>query len=116
MPLPRPIIYYYTSPAGSNPVKQFIDSLAPQQQTKILRIFQYIQRYGFTVRLPQIKKLTGSPLWEIKILGKHNLRILYVIPKENLVLILHGFIKKTAKTPKKELETALNRYHEWLDR
>lgn len=116
MPLSRPIIYYYISPAGSNPVKQFIDSLTPQQQTKILRIFQYIQEYGLAAHLPQIKKLTGTSLWEIRVLGKHNLRILYVIPKENLALILHGFIKKTAKTPKKELKAALNRYQEWLDR
>ncbi len=116
MSLLRPAIYYYVSPTGSNPIKQFIDSLTHQQQTKILRIFQYIQEYGLTAHLPQIKKLTGTPLWEIRILGKHNLRILYVIPKENLVLILHGFIKKTAKTPKKELKTTLNRYQEWLDR
>ena len=116
MSLLRPAIYYYTSPTRSNPIKQFIDSLAPQQQTKILRIFQYIKEYGLTAHLSQIKKLTGTPLWEIRILGKHNLRILYVVPKQNLVLVLHGFIKKTAKTPNKELKTALNRYREWLDR
>ncbi|MDZ7587068.1 MAG: type II toxin-antitoxin system RelE/ParE family toxin [Patescibacteria group bacterium] len=116
MPLPKPVIYYYTTPAGSNPIKEFINSFKPQQQVKILRIFQYIQEYGLTIHLPQIKKLTGTPLWEIRILGKQSLRLLYVIPRKNLVLILHGFIKKTAKTPKKELKTALNRYQEWLDR
>lgn len=114
--MPRPVIYYYTSPAGSNPIKQFLDSLTPQQQVKILRIFQYIKEYGLLSHLPQIKKITGTPLWEIRILGKHNLRILYVVPNKNLVLMLHGFIKKTNKTPHKELKTALNRYQEWLDR
>ena len=114
--MPKPVIYYYTSPLGSNPIKKFIDSLTSQQQVKILRIFQYIKESGLSNHLPQIKKLTGTPLWEIRILGKKNLRILYVIPKQNLLLILHGFIKKTNKTPPKELKTALNRYQEWLDR
>lgn len=115
--MPRPIIYYYTSPTGINPFKQFLDSLSFKQQAKILRVFQYIQEYGLMIHLSQIKKLTATPLWEIRILGKHNLRILYTTPnKENLVLILHGFIKKTTKTPKKELKIALNRYQEWLDR
>ena len=109
-------ILYYTSPSGKNPVKKFIDSLSDKQQTKILRILKYLKEYGLSVPLPHIKKLTGTPLWEIRILGKHNLRILYVIPQKHTLLTLHGFIKKTQKTPKKELTIALSHYQIWLDR
>lgn len=107
-------IIFYTSSSGKNPVKQFIDSLPNKQQTKILRAFKYVKEYGLSVPLPQVRKITGSPLWEIRILGKYNLRVLYVIPVKNTLLALHGFIKKTNKTPRKEINTALKRYQDWL--
>lgn len=108
-------IYYYVSKSGENPVRQFLDSLSVKQQTKILRIFQYIKEYGLSSILPHTKKLTGTPLWEIRFLGKDNIRIVYVIPLEYEVVILHGFIKKTQKTSKNELIIALKRYKEWND-
>ena len=65
--------------------------------------------------IPQhIKKLTGTPLWEIRILGKDNIRIFYVLPQREVILVLHGFIKKTQKTNPKEINTALKRYQQWL--
>jgi phage-related protein len=66
--------------------------------------------------LPHIKKLRGTPLWEIRILGQDNLRVIYVVPYLDTVLVLHGFIKKTQKTPKKDLEVALSRYYQSLDK
>jgi phage-related protein len=106
-------IHYYISSRGENPVKEFLDSLQENQQAKILRIFQYIEEYGLQVVLPHIKKLAGSPLWEIRILGKDNIRILYIIAEKNAILVLHGFIKKKQKTPHKEIDIAINRYKIW---
>lgn len=105
-------IYYYISKSGENPVKQFIDSLVAKQQAKILRIFQYIEEYGLRIALPHIKKLINTPFWEIRILGRDNIRIIYVTLTKAGILVLHGFIKKTQKTPEKELNTALKRYKE----
>lgn len=107
------IVYYYISPSGDNPVSNFLDSLSEQQQSKILRLFQYIMLYGLSAILPHTRKLTRTPLWEIRILGKDNIRIFYVIPLQNMVLILHGIIKKTQKTPTEELQTALTRFEQW---
>lgn len=109
------IVYYLTS-VGDNPVKEFIDSLSKKQKAKIFRIFQYMQGYGLQVPLPHIKKLTGTPLWEIRILGQDNIRIIYVVPQKDTVLVLHGFIKKRQKIPSKEIDTALNRFKEWQTR
>lgn len=107
------IIYYYISPSGDNPVSQFLDSLNKKQQSKVLRIFQYIKVYGLSAILPHTKKLSGTPLWEIRILGEDNIRIFYVILIQNTVLILHGFIKKSQKTPPKEIQIALSRLKQW---
>ena len=109
----KTIIYYYTSARGENPVKEFIDSLEERQQVKILRIFQLIEEYGLRAASSHAKKVTGTPLWEIRTLGKDNIRILYIVPEKSAVLALHGFVKKKRKTPRKELDMALNRYQLW---
>ena len=71
------------------------------------------ENYGLEFIYPYVKKLSGSPLWEIRILGKNNIRILYISNSGNTIVALHGFIKKTQKTPIKEMETALNRLKLW---
>jgi len=109
-------IYYYISLTGDNPVKDFLDSLSVKQQTKVLRIFQLIQVYGLDSVIPHIRKFSGTPLWEIRILGKDNIRIIYVAPGKTQVIALHGFVKKTNKTPPKEIRAAFNRWADWKSR
>ena len=107
-------IIYYISPAGDNPVSNFLDTLESNSQSKLLRILHNIQEYGLVSAIPHIKKLSGSPFWEIRILGKNNIRVIYVVPAKFKILVLHGFKKKTQKTPPKELKTATRRYQEYL--
>ena len=108
------VVYYKTR--NNNPVKKFINSLDKRVRAKILKIFYYIKYSGIGSVLPYIKKLKGTPLWEIRVLGKTNVRIFYILVENNIVLILHGFIKKTQKTPRKEISTALNRLNIWRKR
>lgn len=96
-------VQYYVGSRGENPVKTFIESLSKQQKAKIFRIVLTIEEYGLLAILPHTKKLSGTPLWEIRILGKDNIRILYVTVEQDIVLVLHGFIKKKQKTPSKEI-------------
>jgi len=107
-------IIYYISPSGDNPVSNFLDTLEHSSQSKILRVLHNIQEYGLDSAIPHIRKLTGTPLWEIRILGKQNIRVIYVVPVRFSVLVLHGFKKKTQKTPVKELEIASRRYNEYV--
>lgn len=107
-------VIYYTTNNGDNPVKEFIAGFSVAQKNKIVRILTYIEMYGLITAIPHIKKLTGSPLWEIRILGQDNIRVLYAAIEKDVILVLHGFIKKSQKTPGKELETAINRLNNWL--
>jgi phage-related protein len=109
-------IIYHTSTSGKNYVREFILSLQKHQQAKIRRLLQLITEYGLSSIIPHTKKLSGTPLWEIRILGKNSIRIIYVVLHINTILALHGFIKKTQKTPRKEINTALKRYQNWLDK
>lgn len=105
------VTYFKTT--NESPIQDFLNSLEEIKQAKVLRIFQYITNYGLLSILPHIKKVTNTPLWEIRILGKDNIRIFYISTSENLVLILHGFIKKKQKTPTKEIKIALGRLEKW---
>lgn len=103
-------VVYYVSSSGSNPISDFLDSLDKQTQSKLLRIVANIEEYGLLSVVPHIKKLSGTPLWEIRVLGKVNARIIYVVPAQTRVVLLHGFIKKSNKTPSKEINIALTRF------
>ena len=101
---------YYIAPNQSNPVKDFLDSLQKKQKAKIFRILQNIETYGLSAVIPHIKKLSETPFWEIRVLGNDSLRVLYIVPTKTSILLLHGFQKKTQKTPSKEIQIALQRY------
>lgn len=114
--LVRTTIYYYTTENGGNPSKKFIESLNVKQQRKITRILAYLEEYGLITAIPHVKKLTGTPLWEIRILGQDNIRIFYASVLTDSILILHGFIKKSEATPRKEIDISLNRLKDWGNR
>lgn len=106
-------VIYYISPSGENPVGKFIDSCAKNQQVKILRTLKHLEEYGICAAISHIKKLSGTPFWEIRILGRDNIRIIYVVEIEKTILILNGFYKKAKKTPKKEIEICYRRHEEY---
>ena len=106
-------VEYFISPNGQNPVSDFLDSLAKSQQAKLLRIINNIEVYGLTSVIPHLKKLSGTPFWEIRVLGRDNLRVIYAVPLGKYVLLLHGFNKKTQKTPPKEIAVAIDRLSLW---
>jgi len=102
-------IDYYESPAGNKPVEEFIYSLEEKSQAKVTRTLELLEEFGVSLGIPHAKKLTGTPLWELRILGSDNLRIFYIAKQQKKFLLLHGFKKKTQKTEKKEIKVALER-------
>lgn len=107
---------FYQSPSGESPVKDFLLTLTDIQQEKLIRILKYIEEYGLESVARHVRKLQGSLLWEIRILGKDNIRVLYIIPTLQIVLLLHGFIKKSQKTPIQDILTGEKRLVDWKSR
>jgi len=72
-----------------------------------------IRNYGLErVHEPHIKHLEG-PLWEMRMKGKDGIsRAVYVTAKGRRVVVLRVFLKKTQKTPRREIEIALERARE----
>lgn len=76
-------------------------------------ISQLIEEFGLErVREPHVKRLRG-PLWEMRMKGKDGIsRALYVTAVGMRVVVVRVFVKKTQKTPKREIELALKRAKE----
>jgi phage-related protein len=110
------IIDYYESPTGNKPVEEFINSLEEKAQDKIVRTLELFEEFGIKLGLPHVKKLVGTPLWEIRILGLDSIRIFYVAKEQKHFLLLHGFKKKTQKTDKREIKIAIVRLREYESR
>ena len=101
-------VSFFLDHRGKNPVGDFLDE-NKNTKVKALIIIKNIIEFGLISVIPHIKKLSGIPLWEIRILGKDSTRILYIHKMKDEIILLHAFRKKTNKTPTKEINTALNR-------
>ncbi len=87
-----------------------VRALPKDLQSKFLRISEMIESSGLEkMREPYVKHLEGK-LWEIRLSGRDRIaRSLYITAVGRRVVVLRTFIKKTEKTPRKEIEIALER-------
>ena len=74
-----------------------------------------MEEYGLNPAIPNIKKIINTPLWELRVLGRDNIRIICVSQPGKEAKVLHIFRKKKQKTPTNELSVALKREKEVLD-
>ena len=105
------IIDYYETAMGKCPVREFINTLTDDSQAKYILITGLLKQYGTLVREPYIRHITGHrKLYEIRIKEKAGIsRILYFAHTGKRFVLLHGFTKKTDKTPANEIEIAEQR-------
>lgn len=110
------IIYYKSSQQATSPVYDFINNLDSKAKSKVFNTINLLEEYGVRLGLPHGKKLIGTELWELRMLGAENIRILYIATQGKTFLLLHGFLKKKQKTDKKEIKIALDRLKEYKAR
>ena len=91
-------------------VKIAMDALPVDIRANFQRIVELIQSHGLErVREPYLKHLQG-PLWEMRLKGKSGIaRALYITATGKRIVVVHVFTKKTQKTPRHEIELALQR-------
>jgi phage-related protein len=90
-----------------------LDALPVDMRAKFERIVMLIRDHGLEkVREPYVKHLEGK-LWEMRLLGRDGIaRAIYITASGRRIVILRTFVKKTDKTPKRELELARERAKE----
>ena len=111
-------IYFYKRSDGAKPVADYIDELEKKadkdSRIKLAKIRYYINtlsEQGLKLREPRIKHLEGK-IWELRPLRD---RILFVAWHNGSFILLHHFIKKTQKTPAKEIEKAKRELKEIIE-
>ena len=97
-------------------VEKEFDQFPADIRAKVIHIATLIAEFGLpNIGEPYIKHIQNK-LWEIRAKGKDGIgRSLYVTAISKRVVILRNFIKKTRKTPQKEIEIALQRAKEIND-
>ena len=109
-------IIFYKDDKGDQETYEYIAGLKDRSETikdsriKFNKIIEYIDllaEHGMMLGEKYVKHLTGE-LWELRPLRPLRDRILFAFITGNKIIILHHFMKTTQKTPKKEIEKALN--------
>ncbi len=88
-------------------LEEFIDGLPEAAKARLIHTIDLLETLGNKIGMPHSKKVTNK-LFELRILGTSNIRIFYAYQNSKAHLV-HGFIKKSQKTPKNEIDTALKR-------
>jgi len=105
---------YYVSDSGRVPVKKFIDSLASRTQQKFFAVVGMLENLGKKFPEPHAKPL-GNGIYELRFKGQEgHIRILHFFYDDKKIILTNGFIKKSNKTPKKEIEIAEKRREIYL--
>jgi phage-related protein len=110
-------VNFYTTEDGKCPVAEFLDSLTAKQTQKVTWVLQLIEELD-VVPTTYLKKLVNTEeLWEIRAQAGNNIfRLLGFFDGDNMVILNHGFQKKTQKTPKKDINLAEQRRKDYLQR
>ena len=102
-------VYFYEDKNGNSPVYEYIQDLSQRTDknsrinlTKIQDYIRVLRKHGKSAGEPYIKHLDGD-IWEIRPIRG---RILFASWTENGFMLLHYFVKKTQKTPKREIDHA----------
>ncbi|HZK39588.1 MAG TPA: type II toxin-antitoxin system RelE/ParE family toxin [Clostridia bacterium] len=107
---------FYDKPDGTQPAKDFLNSLDIKMQAKMARTIQILQDNGTALREPY-SKLLEDGIFELRAkVGSDISRVLYFFFVGKKVILTNGFIKKTQKTPKAEIERARGYRDEFLNR
>jgi len=88
-------------------VEKFIKSLEKPTIAKVLRTIDLLEKFGQKLGPPHTKKISVN-LFELRIPGRKDVRIFYSFHKSQIFL-LHGFVKKSKKIPRKEIKIALQK-------
>lgn len=107
---------FYEKSDGSQPAKEFINTLDTKMQAKMVRTIEILQDNGTALREPYSKPLDGG-IFELRAkVGSDISRVLYFFFVGKKIVLTNGFIKKTQKTPATEIERAKMYREEYLNR
>lgn len=107
-------VVFYASPSGKQPVLAWLAEQPADVRAAFAHLFDLLESNGTAMGEPHVKPL-GKKLYELRVNGRDGTyRTLYFAARGRRFVMVHGFQKKTQKTPKQELEKALKRMTDFL--
>jgi phage-related protein len=109
---PLRVVFYKNDNTGNEPVRDWLKSLSKEDRKTIGADILTVQ-YAWPIGKPLVDSLDDG-IWEVRSrLDNRIARTLFAVVDQEIVL-LHGFIKKTQKTPEDELDLAKKRKRQYL--
>lgn len=105
--LPIPVVFFKEEGSGNEPVKEWLQSLNREERRIIGKDLRTVQ-IGWPLGMPLVKNM-GRGLWEARMTIPNGIARIFFIMSEGEMVLLHGLIKKTHKTPPQDLELARKR-------
>ena len=100
-------VLFFRTARGSEPVREWLLEMPAEDRKTIGTDIKTVQ-FGWPLGMPPIRKLAPD-LWEVRSrLTNQIARVLFTVVDQEMVL-LHGFIKKSQKTPGEDLDLAKSR-------
>ena len=107
---------YFATDSGKVPVEEFINNSHHWTQQKFFSAVDLLKEYGKKLPEPHAKKLTDE-IYELRFIGgEGKIRALYFFYFDDKVVFTNAFVKKTKRTPKKEIALAENRRRRYFER
>ncbi|MBQ9208709.1 MAG: type II toxin-antitoxin system RelE/ParE family toxin [Oscillospiraceae bacterium] len=99
-------IVFYKTENGKNPVEDFLNELNDKMRAKMLLSIRIVREKGYQARMPYSEELEDG-IFELRAkVGSDISRVLYFFVIGRKIILTNGFIKKSQKTPKSEIERA----------
>ncbi|WP_080798517.1 type II toxin-antitoxin system RelE/ParE family toxin [Arabiibacter massiliensis] len=109
-------VVFYRKPSGRAPMDEFLESLPPKLNAKVHRDLGSLREEAHRLREPQSKRM-GNGLFELRSRqGDDIARSFYFFFSGRRIVVTNGFVKKTQKTPRRELSRALAYKADWEER
>ncbi len=110
-------IEYYIDERGCEPVRSFIDAQSIDVQVAIFHDIDLLQELALDLHYPYVFKVGATGIRELRTRhGTDYYRIFYFAFTGRKFVLLHAFLKKTRKTPKREIRIAINRLNDYKQR
>ena len=107
---------FFETEDGRIPVKDFLDFLDPKLSAKMIGLMEILEERGTSLREPYSKALEEG-IFELRAIQSSNIcRALHFFYVESHIIVTHGFVKKTQKTPRSQIELAKKYRADYLKR
>lgn len=100
-------VVFYRTDAGNEPVRDWLRELSREDKRRIGEDIKTAQ-LGWPLGMPLIRKIQKD-LWEVRMTIENGIARVFFTVDDEYMILLHGFVKKSQKTPEHELKTALAR-------